>query len=347
MPRASTTAAAAIAFWRLWAPRSRISSWRDEPLAVPPEGAVAVGKRGRRGPCRTARARPGPPTSAARSTGATATVPGGWRANTCELGGLVGVERPVAVEVVLGEVEQHAGVGGEEQRVLELERRHLGDHDRRLRQAGAEERGQRGADVARHHHRQARGAVQVADQLDRRRLPVRAGDDDRLVRHQPPAQLELAQHADPGLAGGGDDRRLRGHPRALDHGLDAPRAAPCPACRRGPAPRRASNSARRSSETGPESTPTTSAPSDRSAIAAATPDRARPTTRYGPGGSGGRGSTGRLCRAVRRLPRRPPPGAAGPPGRRGRPRTRGPRTRGGGGPPPGRPARCRRCCRRS
>src|SRR5690242_1050687 len=38
----------------------------------------------------------------------------------------------------------------------------------------------------------------------------------------------------------------------------------------------------------PESTPITSAPRSRSASAAATPERARPTTRYGPGGSGGR-----------------------------------------------------------
>src|SRR6516225_2219780 len=39
----------------------------------------------------------------------------------------------------------------------------------------------------------------------------------------------------------------------------------------------------------PESTPVTARPRLRSASAAATPERASPTTRYGPGGSGGLG----------------------------------------------------------
>src|SRR5690349_18772043 len=38
----------------------------------------------------------------------------------------------------------------------------------------------------------------------------------------------------------------------------------------------------------PESTPITSSPRSRNVSAAATPERAKPTTRYGPGGSGGR-----------------------------------------------------------
>src|SRR5690242_5280976 len=46
--------------------------------------------------------------------------------------------------------------------------------------------------------------------------------------------------------------------------------------------------ARPGSSAEPESTPITSAPRSRSASAAATPERARPTTTYGPGGSGGR-----------------------------------------------------------
>ena len=119
-----------------------------------------------------------------------------------------------------------------------------------------------------------------------------------------------------------------------------------PACTGTPA---RSSSSRRPEGTSPESTPTTSAPSARSASAAATPDRARPTTRYGPGGSGGRGSTRRLCRGLRRQPPRSrlPPAGAVPRGRRGRPRTRGPPARGGGGPRQGRRGRCRRCCRRS
>ena len=164
---------------------------------------------------------PSPPTSAASSSLATATVPDRLAGEDLELGGLVGVERAVAVEVVLGEVEQDAGVGREAQRVLELERRRLQDHDRRLGQAGADQRGQRRPDVPDHHRGQIRGAVEVADQLDRRRLPVRAGHRDRLVGHQPPAELELPEHADPRLAGGDDHRRLLRHARALDQRLDA------------------------------------------------------------------------------------------------------------------------------
>ena len=40
-------------------------------------------------------------------------------------------------------------------------------------------------------------AVDVADQLDRRRLAVGAGERDELVLEQPPAELELADHAQP------------------------------------------------------------------------------------------------------------------------------------------------------
>ena len=115
MPRASTTAAAAIAFWRLWAPRSRISSTRDRaarrPTTAPPSRSAQRARRARR---RTARARP----RRRRPVGGELRRRDGDRAGRLagehlELGGLVGVERAVAVEVVLGEVEQHAGVGSE------------------------------------------------------------------------------------------------------------------------------------------------------------------------------------------------------------------------------------------
>ena len=296
-----------------------------------------------------------------------------------ELGGLVGVERAVAVEVVLGEVEQDAGVGSEAQRVLELERRRLQDHDRRLGQAGADQRGQRRPDVPDHDRGEIRGAMEVADQLDGRRLPVRSGHRDRLVGHQPPAELELPEHADPGLAGGDDHRRLLRHTRALDQRLDAgeqldarragvhgdPGRLELPAARLGHLARVDPDHLRPER---PQRMP------HRDPGAGQAHDEVRPrgqrrarehagdcVGRSGgiPGGTRPEGNrperdrpdagTG-SCRAVlRRPPARPrsAPGGGGRPCRPGRPRTRGPPPRGGGGRRPGRRARCRRSCRRS
>ena len=151
-----------------------------------------------------------------------------------ELGGAIGVEGAVAVEVVLGEVEQHPGVGREALGVLELERRRLADDRRRLRQPAIGERGERRPDVAHDLRGQARRAVQVADQLDRGRLAVGAGDRDQLVGHEPPADLELPDHGQPRLARRDDDGRLRRHAGALDHRADRRRAARPRASRRGP-----------------------------------------------------------------------------------------------------------------
>ena len=61
-------------------------------------------------------------------------------------------------------------------------------------------------------------AVHVADRLDRRRLPVRPGDDHELVREQPPADLELADHAQALPTRGRDHGRLMRHAGALDDG---------------------------------------------------------------------------------------------------------------------------------
>ena len=132
----------------------------------------------------------------------------------------VGLEAAVAVEVVGCEVEQHGGVRRELERVLELERRGLEhDHGRVVERAG--QRRQRRADVPRHGDGHARLAVDLADQLRRRRLPVRTGDRDHRVRQQPPPELELAEHDHPALARGADDRGLLRHAGALDERLDA------------------------------------------------------------------------------------------------------------------------------
>ena len=97
-----------------------------------------------------------------------------------ELRAPVGLEGAVAVEMVLGEVEQHPGLGREGLRVLELEGGGLADDGRR----GVERPGQpreRGAHVARDHHRQAGGPMHVPDQLDGGRLAVRSGDRHELI----------------------------------------------------------------------------------------------------------------------------------------------------------------------
>ena len=64
-----------------------------------------------------------------------------------------------------------------------------------------------------------------AEQLDRRRLAVRAGHGDERVGQQPPGELELAEHRDPALARRGDDRRLGRHAGRLDHARAAARAS--------------------------------------------------------------------------------------------------------------------------
>ena len=219
IPRASVTAAAASAFSRLWAPRSRMSAT-----------AITGSPRHVRCPSRTAAsARPSAPpapggsnrTAAARSgtsspSGRTATSPAPLVGEHAQLGLAVGGERAVPVEVVGGEVEQDGGLRGEGERVLELERRRLADHDRSgVERAG--EAGQRRADVAGDRDREPRLAVDPTDQLGGRRLAVGPRDGDHLVGHQPPAQLELAQHGQPALARRADHRRLLRDARALDH----------------------------------------------------------------------------------------------------------------------------------
>src|SRR5436190_20628306 len=59
----------------------------------------------------------------------------------------------------------------------------------------------------------------MAEKLDRRRLAVRTGDDDHLVGHEPPPDLELADDTPPDPPSGDDHRRLLRDPGALHDGL--------------------------------------------------------------------------------------------------------------------------------
>ena len=56
----------------------------------------------------------------------------------------------------------------------------------------------------------------VAEELARRRLPVRAGDADQRVREQPRAELDLAPDGDAARARGGHEGRLARNAGALD-----------------------------------------------------------------------------------------------------------------------------------
>ena len=137
-----------------------------------------------------------------------------------ELGGEVGLEIAVAVEVVRRQVEEDGALGREEAGVLELEARGLAD-DRRLRVAPPDQARQRRADVAGDRDRLAGRPPDVPEQLDRGRLAVGAGDREEAIRQLPPRQLELPGHLDPPLQRRRDHRRLPGHSRALD---DRPRS---------------------------------------------------------------------------------------------------------------------------
>ena len=129
--------------------------------------------------------------------------------------------------MVGGDVQEHGRAGRELRRVLELERGGLADdRDRGVERRLAvgrrrREQAERAPDVAGHGDRAAARAVDRADQLDGRRLAVGAGDGDELVGEQAPGQLELADHRQPALARGGDQRRAGGHTRALDDAADA------------------------------------------------------------------------------------------------------------------------------
>ena len=126
-----------------------------------------------------------------------------------ELGVAVGLQRAVAVEVVGLEVQQDRRLGRERQRVLELEGGRLAD-DGRAVQVLAGQRRVGGPDVADDPDRLPGRPVDRAEQLDGRRLAVRARHRDRLGVDEPPRELELAHDRDAPPPRLGDHRRLRG-----------------------------------------------------------------------------------------------------------------------------------------
>ena len=99
--------------------------------------------------------------------------------------------------------------------VLELEARELAD-DPLVGCGLADELAQRRAHVA-----GGAGSEHRAEQLSRRRLPVRPGDAEDRIREQPRRQLDLAPDGDSARARGGHERRLAGDSWALDEHVDA------------------------------------------------------------------------------------------------------------------------------
>ena len=113
------------------------------------------------------------------------------------------IERAVAVDMVLADIDEDADGRIERGREIDLVGRHLDHmhaaHARRL------QRQDRGADIAAHLGVVARDLHQMRDQRGRGRLAVGAGDRDerRVGREAPPLaaeQLDVADHFDAGLA---------------------------------------------------------------------------------------------------------------------------------------------------
>ena len=190
----------------------------------------------------------------------------------------VGLEAAVTVEVVLGHVQQQRGVGGERLRVLGLEARHLADDRGRLVHL-AHQRRERRSDVPGERHRQVRLAPDRSQQLRGRGLAVRARD-----RHE----RGSAAAARPARA-----RRAPAAPRSraatiTGASFGTPGLFTTQATRSSSSTPSTPRCASRSPGTSglPESVPITS-PWRASMRAAAIPERASPTTRYGPSGRGG------------------------------------------------------------
>ena len=138
-----------------------------------------------------------------------------------ELCGEIVLERAVPIEVVGREIEHHRRLGGEVERIFQLEGGCLAD-DRRALLDTPHEAAECGANVARDLHPQAGLAVDVPDQLNGGGLAVRARHGDEFVVEHSPCQLQLAQNRQPVGSCRGNHRRLCGHAGTLDDSANAP-----------------------------------------------------------------------------------------------------------------------------
>ena len=208
-----------------------------------------------------------------RPSGATATASLAWRAKISQLGVAVGLERAVAVEVVLGEVEQHRRLGRER---VACPRAGTTTPRRRRSAPGATSPASEASAVP------TLPATATGSPASRWMwpisstvvvLPLEPVTAIELVRQQPPGELELAERrAIPRSRAARDHRRLLRHARALDDACATPASSSTPVVAgvhldagRAPARRAASAATRR------RRSPTTPRPRARSASAAATP----------------------------------------------------------------------------
>ena len=137
------------------------------------------------------------------------------------LGPRVGVHRPVPVQMILGDVEHHAGVRAQRRRPVQLE---AGQLDRQHVDRAVEHIEHRLADVAAQRGASATCLQHRVQHRRRRRLAVGAGHHQPLPRGpvtprpvQPPRQLDVTPHRHARCPGGGQHRRRGREPGAGDH----------------------------------------------------------------------------------------------------------------------------------
>ena len=136
-----------------------------------------------------------------------------------QLGGRVGLERAMAVEVVGLEIEEHADMRAKRLDILELKGRELAD-DPGLGRDRPHQGREWSADVACHLDLPVVRAKDLPQELARRRLAVGAGDAEDGIREQACPQLDLAPYGDVARPRARDEQRLTRHPRALHDEID-------------------------------------------------------------------------------------------------------------------------------
>ena len=140
---------------------------------------------------------------------------------TCEQAGLgrdVPLERPVAVEMIGGDVQEAADPGPKALHPFELEARHLGDGHLGVGPDGGDERR---AEVPPHEGPPTRADEGQAGEARRRALPVGAGDRDHGTAEQPRGDLDLAPDRNAAAEGRRQERHVARDPGTRDDEVDA------------------------------------------------------------------------------------------------------------------------------
>ena len=134
------------------------------------------------------------------------------------LGGGIGLERAVPVEMVRRQVDEAPDPRPELLHPLELEARHLGDRHVGVAADGGD---QGRAEVAADEGTSARPCERETHEARGRALAVRAGDGDHGARKKRRRHLDLAPHRKAAPKRGREQRRLARHPGAGDDEVHA------------------------------------------------------------------------------------------------------------------------------